>query len=100
LAGIVEVVPEGDALPGPVLLRGDLEALLELRVELFDDVVELARAKEDGRGLSALRDDESRPPLADLLQEGPELGARDVGGDGGGRGSRLLLHPDTSGGSG
>src|SRR3972149_2093024 len=78
---LLQVVAQGDALPGPVLFRGDLKALLELGVEFLDDIVVIARAKEDGGRLAALRDDEPRLLLGHLLEDRAELGAGDVGGN-------------------
>ena len=87
---LLEVLPEGDALPRPVLLGSALEALLEFRIELFENIVKILGTQQDGSRLAALRDDESSFLPSYLLQERAELGSGDVCRNG--RSRRVFRH--------
>jgi len=72
----LQIVLERDGFPCRVLLRRDPQALLEGRIKLLDEIVEVIDPEEDRRGFAALRDHEASLPVADLPKERPELGSR------------------------
>jgi len=65
---LLQILLEGDAFARTELLGGDLEALLELGVELLEDVVEVGRTEKHG-GRLALPGDEKPCALLGYLPE-------------------------------
>ena len=78
----LEVFPERDSFASAVFFGRDLEAFLELRIELLENVIEVFGTNEGRRRFTGLRDDEASFPLAHLLEERATLRTRDIGGDG------------------
>lgn len=95
LQSLLEVVLKGDRLSGSVLLMGDLEGLLKVRIEFLEDVVVVLGAKNYRSWLAALRDHKARLPLGDLFQDRAQLCPGDIGRDGDGHRS-LLRHGSIS----
>jgi hypothetical protein len=66
---LLEILLKGDAFARTELLGGDLEALLELGVELLEDVVEVRRTEEHGGRLALPGNEKPCALLGDLPEE-------------------------------
>jgi hypothetical protein len=66
---LLQILLKGDAFTRTELLGGDLEALLELGVELLEDVVEVRRTEKHGGRLALSGEEKPGSLLGDLLEE-------------------------------
>jgi len=66
---LFKIVSQTDSFSGTVLLVGDLEGFLELRIELFKHIIKVGCAEKDSGGLAALCDKKARLPPGDPLEQ-------------------------------